>query len=72
MFDNALKLEWINTRPDPRNIDLSGEPPTSFRLYVQWLYFEHFPILEQPIAFGGEYLTLGYCYAPGQKPMDIN
>jgi hypothetical protein len=29
-FDNALKPEWADARPDPRTVDLSDEDPWIF------------------------------------------
>jgi hypothetical protein len=36
-FDNAMKSEWAATRTDPRTMDLTGEKPEVFTVYIHFL-----------------------------------
>ncbi|KAI4655898.1 hypothetical protein J4E93_000614 [Alternaria ventricosa] len=47
-FQNATKPEWSG--PTPRPIDLSDECPSTFHLYVQWLYSGKIAVKTKPLS----------------------
>ncbi|KAH7095011.1 hypothetical protein FB567DRAFT_586350 [Paraphoma chrysanthemicola] len=71
-FDNAMKPEWANARPNPREVDLSDEEPKIFQIYLHCMYFKTLPSVHTTIATGWnpEYVQLGGCYVMGEKLMD--
>jgi len=70
-FDNAMKPEWADSRPDPRVVDLSDEDVEIFEVYLHWLYFKTLPtVCMDDIGRSSEYLLLAECYIMGEKIMD--
>ncbi|KAH7085363.1 hypothetical protein BKA63DRAFT_499471 [Paraphoma chrysanthemicola] len=72
VFDNAMKHEWANARPDARGIDLSDEDSKIFQIYLHWMYFKTIPTVHTTIAtnWNPEYVKLSRCYVMGEKLMD--
>jgi hypothetical protein len=72
-FDNAMKPEWANARPNPRVVDLSDEDPKVFKIYLHWVCFKTIPSVytEKQEGRNPEYALLSKCYVMGEKLMDI-